>query len=733
MKSATCTRLKNNISLAQSKSANDDDDDGEKENINISPAGRTRRKRQLNHRSSPSTSTCHPRRRRRRKIQAYQITFILATLISLSTFSSLMQPCIAENEDIDDYFNQDYDDQQQQQQQQQEEEEEGREEDYFTSSPTPAPTTPAPTVAPTSRPTYPPTHYPTDSPTPNPTAEPTRAGDDFYEVQIDDYTVETQTAKIYMSSISDVMLCLLCTFFWVLWLVGTIFPTKIQHLYKSEGVVVVGQIIESYVTHGEAGSPGENEVQEGESQSEIYGAGGDTFDDLKNLPTYHAIVSYIVPGKIARGRRRRGVRSTGGGSPKNHNATVSAKSPTNKYHLHEDKGGTGTSAMATHPMEELAQKLSVDHVKVGMRTPPRPPQRVGSRLNKTIPSKDQRNKMLSKISEECGKSKASNNIDTHTSSNQKSLFDSCTKSFETEKSPLSDKSPPSDKSSPTDKNICRKDIIGCYKYNRTDKSDYDLREDDWEDEYENPELIGSLFHSFGLSGFGTNQKKTVDEDPPPVRVKKRFETNELYKPGYGNVEIIVLPGNPGSGILKNEFELEEDYMLNGTVSGEDYHEGDDAPTNNVESAAQMGDLTAGAIGAVLAAVSVIGAVHGALTLPYQTRAFGWMLVIFSLSIMWPTAMLTYKLVNKLRLFMMNKIISFEPCGDNTNLYGLSRLPRAKLATCSDNSGKGSGENGGGEYVIMLDSTDAGVGSQGIWSQQDEDSALSSLSGGHQIV
>ena len=57
------------------------------------------------------------------------------------TFSSLMQPCIAENEDIDDYFNQDYDDQQQQQQQQQEEEEEGREEDYFTSSPTPAPTT----------------------------------------------------------------------------------------------------------------------------------------------------------------------------------------------------------------------------------------------------------------------------------------------------------------------------------------------------------------------------------------------------------------------------------------------------------------------------------------------------------------------------------------------------------------------------------------------------------------
>ena len=100
-------------------------------------------------------------------------------------------------------------------------------------------------------------------------------------------------------------------------------------------------------------------------------------------------------------------------------------------------------------------------------------------------------------------------------------------------------------------------------------------------------------------------------------------------------------------------------------------------------------------------------------------------MIGTLSLMWPIAMLTYKSVNKLRLFMLNKIISFEPCGDKTGLYGLSKLPRAKLTSCSVNSGKLS-DGSGAEYVIMLDTNDTD-GNRGIWSQ-DESSAVSSLSG-----
>ena len=78
---------------------------------------------------------------------------------------------------------------------------------------------------------------------------------------------------------------------------------------------------------------------------------------------------------------------------------------------------------------------------------------------------------------------------------------------------------------------------------------------------------------------------------------------------------------------------------------------------------------------------------------------GWAIVIISLSVMWPFAMYTYKTVNRLRLYMMNKIINLEPCGDSTGLYGLNRLPKG-----TDN-----------EYIIS--------GGQGIWNY-DEGSAIS---------
>ena len=90
---------------------------------------------------------------------------------------------------------------------------------------------------------------------------------------------------------------------------------------------------------------------------------------------------------------------------------------------------------------------------------------------------------------------------------------------------------------------------------------------------------------------------------------------------------------------------------------------------------------------------------------------GWAIVIISLSVMWPFAMYTYKTVNRLRLYMMNKIINLEPCGDSTGLYGLNRLPKG--TTCSERGGDN-------EYIIS-------AGGQGIWNY-DEGSAISSLSG-----
>lgn len=113
-----------------------------------------------------------------------------------------------------------------------------------------------------------------------------------------------------------------------------------------------------------------------------------------------------------------------------------------------------------------------------------------------------------------------------------------------------------------------------------------------------------------------------------------------------------------------------------------------------------------------------------LTFLFLAFAVGWGLVIISLSIMWPLAMYTYKTVNKLRLYMMNKIINLEPCVDKSSLYGLSRLPRGKMNACSD-----KGIDNGNEFMIMIDGGRKSVrGSRGMWNS-DEVSAISSLSGG----
>jgi hypothetical protein len=502
--------------------------------------------------------------------------------------------------------------------------------------------TPAPTKQPTFPPTPHPTKYPTFSPTARPSSEPTRAGDDFYEVQIDDYTVEAQSAEIYISSMTDVILCLLCTFFWVLWLVGTIFPTKIQHLYKSEGIVVIGDVLESYVTLGGGGggsgaaaravgggegSPMINiNNDDAESDPDMHAGGGDTFDELNDMPSYHAIVSYVVPGPIAVGRRRKAkaTSSTQHRYELQHEQTI----PTSNYFLQSNESDNlKMTTKSLHPitaedhaMEELNSKLNVDHVKATMQvmkgTPPRPP-RSSSAINnnsQTSPKKrsprsrsaspdsmrvndGMQNRQLSKISEE-GRN-ANHGV--------KNLLDSCTKSFETA-------------TSTKEKKKLREEMqkLGYYRYNRNNKTEYTTKDDP--DEYEDPELIGNLFHSMGLSSMVMQRAKGSDKEASPVRVKKRFDTNELLKQGSKNVEIIVLPGNPGSGILKSEFELEEDYMLNGTVSSD--LDGSHNPGDILGDAngGQIGDITAGIIGVVLASVSVIGAVHGVLTLPYQIRA-----------------------------------------------------------------------------------------------------------------
>ena len=453
----------------------------------------------------------------------------------------------------------------------------------------------------------------TSYPTKSPTHFPTKYRDDFYEVQTDDYSVETQTVHIYYSSISDVMLCLLCTFFWVLWLVGTIFPTKIQHLYKSEGIVVLGDVIESYATNGEEaplirsamdhdiyGDENivlDSPIHSGNEDSDPDMAMGDTFDELKAIPQYHAIVCYVVPGPIARGKRR--VMTNKASSRMD-----SRENPLSNYYLQNDEKMREKTLHS--PQDHNASQLSMQHVTNSMQairggTPPRHPglhrvaqltptgSTIQNDLNPTVDG--MRSRKLSMIKNE------SKTADV--------------KSFDTGRIKGRHIS-------------AHEDIkkMGYYKYNRHDISDYSPYPNNeyWDDDgYEDPERIGNFFSTIGLSKiFSPYKSKPKEADSPPVRVKKRFETNELLQQGSKNVEIIVLPGNPGSGILKNDFEMEEDYMLHGASTELDKDENSTDMMNGGNNG-QMGDMTAGIVGMILASVSVIGAVHGALTLPYQER------------------------------------------------------------------------------------------------------------------
>lgn len=262
-----------------------------------------------------------------------------------------------------------------------------------------------------------------------------------------------------------------------------------------------------------------------------------------------------------------------------------------------------------------------------------------------------------------------------------------------------------------------------YKYNN--KLVHYTYDDDGDDDEESVDAaqIGSFWGLFRKP----KQKDTSKKEKPKggaVRVKKRFETSELLQTGFKNVEIILLPGNPSSGVLKREFE-EEDFMLNdsgffGTTKNVD----DQQPPD--KDAVRMGDFYAGMIGIVFATVSTIFAVRIVLTLPYKIRVYGWLILTFSIAVMWPTAMLTFTTFHRLRIFAMNKIISFEPCGEKTGLYGLNKFPHGHLASCRSGSANNSGTEGATNYVIMLDSDNNNRDQKGIFSN-DESSAVSSLS------
>ena len=118
----------------------------------------------------------------------------------------------------------------------------------------------------------------------------------FYANKIEDednynaITYEGQLLKTNVLSIINIVLFVLLVFFWVLWLVGTIFPNWIQDLYRNEGVVVKADVIEICAMNNEGASP----------VGGIVDVEANIISEGMSLPNYTTIISYTAPSRITR-------------------------------------------------------------------------------------------------------------------------------------------------------------------------------------------------------------------------------------------------------------------------------------------------------------------------------------------------------------------------------------------------------------------------------------------------
>jgi len=487
----------------------------------------------------------------------------------------------------------------------------------------------------------------------------------FYKAETDDdseYVITAETANIYVSSISEVLVCLFVTFFWILWLVGAIFPNRMQDLYRSDGIVVQGRVVNSY--------------DDGDS--------GEAF-----FSTCYAVVTYVVPAKPIRNRtsdRQQSIIDNKQIGPGEYELTDmeskhNFKVPTLPRSV---KKGVDTSIQKQWGLNSESG-LEGMHVE----------------SNGDDVSLENHNAM---------------NTNKKNESEQKSLFDCC--SFNHDATPRISNNRPYLQSS----NF----ITHNYKEENVKEGLNPVKSDEDID----PERIGGFIEVSGLDrmfpqlkAWTTRSRNRIpsEKQSVPVRVKKKFETRTLLIPGQSNVEVLVLPGNPTSGILKTEFEEIE--LENFGHSNSPFDE-ENRPKMHRQGMMAKDDLTMAGVGVVLATVSTISAVNAALKLPYSTRAFGLGILVTSLTFMWPLAMFAYKTGFRLRMVMMNKILSFERCTptDGSKIKvdcgssDLSQLHRLASSVAKDN-----------DYFIMLDQYKNGQ-RKGVYINE-ENSAISSLSGG----
>ena len=115
----------------------------------------------------------------------------------------------------------------------------------------------------------------------------------------------------------------------------------------------------------------------------------------------------------------------------------------------------------------------------------------------------------------------------------------------------------------------------------------------------------------------------VLEDEDSTQVRKELKTDVLLEEGFANVELLVLPTDPTSGILKKDWEREY----------ETFRETERSRKNS-----RKGSF---ALGAVLVTLSIIGAIKAVQRLPVEMSIWGWVCLVSGVALLWPVAVLLY--------------------------------------------------------------------------------------------
>lgn len=112
-----------------------------------------------------------------------------------------------------------------------------------------------------------------------------------------------------------------------------------------------------------------------------------------------------------------------------------------------------------------------------------------------------------------------------------------------------------------------------------------------------------------------------DEDATQVR--KELQSQVLLQAGFANVEVLVLPTDPTSGMLKKDWERQyEEYL-------------------EAEQSRQQARIWSLVLGAILVILSIIGAIAAVLRLPVEVSIWGWVSIVAGAALLWPVAVLLY--------------------------------------------------------------------------------------------